>query len=228
MPRSPITQVEFDELTKALALEFQSAVIDFQMYEDLAEAADAHPVVVAQSRAFWDMSIQSHLNSAILRLCRVYDQQVSSMNFAKWLRLIKGNPNWFKGNKPDPTELDKDIEFASNTNPQVQNLTKFRGTVVAHLGENYVLNVRNTRESFTLTFGDVKELLQKGFRTFNRYSTIYNGQEWSPNLVGAKDYEFIFHELEKAIERIRAEQLEGFEKHRGVKPDSGRSPDHKP
>jgi hypothetical protein len=216
MATPSITQPEFEELTKSLATEIQSAAVDYRMYEDLAKAADSHPIVVLQSRAFWDMTIQSHLNSAILRLCRVYDQQVSSMNLAKWLRLIKGHPAWFTGQPLDAAKLDQDISYASNKNPKVENLTKYRGNVVAHLGQNYVLNVRNTRHSFNLTHGDVKELLKSGLRIVNHYSTIYNGHSWSADLIGADDHQFIFRELEKAIARTKAQQLAGFEKFRGI------------
>ena len=214
MARPPITQHDFEELTNSLAMEIQSATIDYRMYEDLAKAADAHPIVVIQSRAFWNMTIQSHLNSAILRLGRVYDQQASSMNLAKWLRLIKEQPSWFTKEALDSAKLDQDISYASNKNLKIENLTKYRGNVVAHLGQNYVLNFRNTRHSFNLSHGDVKELLESGLRIVNHYSTIYNSHSWSADLIGADDYKFIFKELERAIERIKAEQLAGFEKFR--------------
>lgn len=206
MPRPKIAEADFVNLTKALAEEIQSAHIDYQLYEDLSAAADENEIVVIQSRAFWTMTIQNHLNSAILRLCRVYDQQKSSMNLSKWLKIIKNNQKWFVKQPVDTIALDKDIEYASNDNPLVKNLTKYRGNVIAHIGENYVLDVRSTRKSFKLTHGNVKELLAKGLSIVNHYSSQYNQKSWSPNLVGADDYQFVFRELKNAIERIKAKQ----------------------
>jgi uncharacterized protein (DUF3820 family) len=110
--------------------------------------------------------------------------------------------------------LNQDITFASNDNRTVLNLTKYRGSVVAHLGETYVLNFRGARTSFKLTHGDVKELLKNGLAIVNRYSSLYNGYSWSPDLIGADDYMFIFRELKNAIDRIRAEQEAELQKHK--------------
>lgn len=213
MPRPSITTSDFEELTRSLAIEIQSALIDYTMYENLAKGADAHPTVVDRSRAFWDLTIQSHLNSAILRLCRIYDQQVSSMNLAKWLKLIKCNPAWFMGKSIDIAQLDEDIKYASNHNPLVDNLTRYRGNVIAHLGENYVLNYRNTKHSFKLTYGDIKDLLKNALKILNNYARLYNGHNWSANLIGADDYQFIFRELEKVLEKYRIEHEAEIQKY---------------
>ncbi len=208
MPRPAIARDEFGQLTRSLAVEIQSATIDYTMYENLAKAADAHLDVVTQSRAFWDLTISSHLNSAILRLCRVYDQQVSSMNLAKWLRLIKGNTSWFTRSSLDLGKLDEHIAYASNKNILVKNLTLFRGNVVAHIGQNYVLNYRDTQNSFKLTHGNLKELLKRGLKILNLYSAAFDGNAWSGDLIGADDYKFVFRELKLAVKRHKQRFIE--------------------
>ncbi len=205
MSRPQITKPDFDKLTDALAFRAMCAVIDYQMYENLMKAAEENEIVVNQSRVFWKMTIDAHLNSAVLRLCRVYDQQRSSMNLSKWLRLLKHNPNWLR-DSADPTQLERDMEYVSEQNLKVKNLTTYRGNVVAHLGENYVLDLRNTRQSFKLTYGDLKELLENGLKIVNRYGTVYKGHSWSRNMAGEDDYQFIFRELKKTVEKYRAEQ----------------------
>jgi hypothetical protein len=202
MRHPQITIADFDKLTDALAFECQYAAVDYRMYEDLAKAAGENEIVVIQSKAFWSMTISAHLNSAILRLCRIYDHQVSAMSLLKWLKLIKQKPKWLQV-PPDPKQLDADIRYVSNDNPKIENLTKYRGNVVAHLGQNYVLNFRETRQSFKFTHGDMKELLEHGLKIVNRYAALYKGHTWSSNMIGADDYQFVFKELKHAIERKR-------------------------
>ena len=204
MPHLQITEADFDKLTDALAFESQYAVVDYRMYTDLSKAAEENEIVVIQSRAFWTMTIDAHLNSAMLRLCRIYDHQASAMSLLKWLKLIKQNSKWLR-EPADPNQLDKDIEYVSNENAKVENLTKYRGNVVAHLGANYVLDFRNTRTSFKLTYGDVEELIENGLKIVNRYGALYKGHTWSASMIGADDYRFVFEELKHAIERKRAE-----------------------
>jgi len=212
MPHRRITQTDFDKLTDALAFESQYAVVDYRMYNDLAKAAEENEIVVNQSRAFWTTTIAAHLNSAILRLCRIYDHQVSAMSLLKWLTLIKQNPKWLR-EPAAPSQLEEDIKYASNGNPKVVNLTKYRGHVVAHLGQNYVLDIRNTRGSFKLTYGDLEELVENGLKIVNRYGALYKGHTWSANMVGADDYKFVFEELKQVIERKRTEIDAKIQKH---------------
>lgn len=215
-PSLPITEAEFVKLTGTLAEEIQGANIDYTLYRDLHDACCNHAIVVQQSRAFWPMTLDAHINSAVLRLCRIYDTHKSSFNLRKWLRLIKANPRWFseaafearKSNpissyhgSPDPAQLELDIEFAGVTNPLVKNLIAFRGNMVAHLGENWVLDRRNTRTSFRLTLGNLKTLATTALTILNRYMGLYDSQEYSATLLGGNDFEFIFARLMESIER---------------------------
>ena len=89
------SEKEFTELAKALAEEIQGANVDYRMYRDLQKTCAENQVVVQQSGPFWPMTIDAHLNSAVLRLCRVYDTERSSLNLRSWLEQIKANPDWF-------------------------------------------------------------------------------------------------------------------------------------
>ncbi len=166
-----MTEAEFGEFTNKLKEEIPSACIDFRMYRDLRDACVEHEIVVQQSKAFWPMTLDAHLNSAVLRLCRIYNAQKSSLNLVYWVETIRDNPKWFSEQafrarnpgrnyygSPDSEQLKKDIGFASEENPTVKNLIRFRGSLIAHIGENYVLKRFNAHESFKVTIGDLDEL----------------------------------------------------------------------
>ena len=215
-PPPPITESEFVKLTETLAAEIQRTNIDYRLYRDLSDACTSHAIVVQQSRVFWPMTLDAHLNSAVLRLCRIYDTHKSSFNLRKWLMLIKRNPAWFsesafearKSNpistyhgSPDATQLESDIESASVNNPIVKNLVAFRGNMLAHLGENWALNRRNARAAFRLTLGDVETLAANALSILNRYMGLYDSQQYAATLLGGNDFDFVFARLRESIEQ---------------------------
>ncbi len=218
-----MTEAEFDEFTNKLKKEIPSACIDYKMYRDLRNACVEHEIVVQQSRAFWPMTVDAHLNSAVLRICRIYDTQKSSLNLVYWLKTIRDNPHWFSESvfrtrhadrnyygQPDKEQLTKDIEFASEGNLTVKNLIKFRGSLIAHIGENYFLKRFNAHESFKVTLGDLETLTTGALTILNRYMHLYEAGEYSANMIGADDFKFIFTTMKKAIDRREKELQEQF------------------
>jgi hypothetical protein len=167
------THVEFEKLTQALALEAQSANLDYRLLRSLTGAIKEHETELNQSCVFWQMTFEAHLNSCLFRLCRVYDHQKRSINLGRWLAMINTNRDWFMeaaykcrrpgseySGPPDAAQLTDDIAFASEkTNPLVRNLTAFRGNVLAHIGRRYVLRDRESPTGFNITYGDVKTLV---------------------------------------------------------------------
>ena len=186
-----MTEAEFDCFTAKLSEEIPAACIDYQMYSDLHNACVDHGIVVEQSKAFWPMTVDAHLNSAVLRICRVYDTQKNSLNLAYWLKTIRDNPQWFTEaafrarhadrdyhGPPDKEQLVVDIAFASEANPTVKKLIKFRGSLVAHIGQNYVLKRFNAHETCKVTFGDLEALTTGALTILNRYMKLYEAGEF--------------------------------------------------
>lgn len=211
---------EFEKLTQALALEAQSANLDHQLWRNLTSTPERHETEFNQSRVFWQMTFEAHFNSCLFRLCRLYDHQKCSFNLGRWLAIIKNNPNWFTSaaykscrpgseysGPPDPTQLAADIDYASyRTNPLVKNLTKFRSNVLAHMGRDYVLRDKGAPAIFKMTYGDVKTLVKQAIKIINRYTQIYNGHTYSPNMTGLDDFSFILEAVRERVQRLRGEK----------------------
>jgi hypothetical protein len=69
-------------LLKVLALELVDGNIRFLMHMDLIKAYEAsigHGGVMRESWTFWSLTINSHIDSAIFRLCRIYDQHKTNL-----------------------------------------------------------------------------------------------------------------------------------------------------
>ena len=212
-----MSQKEFEKLTQALALEAQGANLDYQLWQSLTSATKQYETELNQSCVFWQMTFEAHLNSCLFRLYRVYDHQKSSINLGRWLAMIKTNPSWFaeaayKGRRPDSeysgppnaAQLANDITFASDkANPLVKNLMAFRGNVLAHMGRKHVLRDRESPTGFKITYGDVKTLVGQSMKIVNRYSQLYNGNQYSVIMAGINDFHFILDALRDRVEAIR-------------------------
>jgi AbiU2 len=213
MSRTPVTEEEFTKLSKALAEEVQALNIDFILFQDLQNAAQKYHRVIGQSPAFWNSTLEAHLNSVVLRACRVYDTQVSALGINYWLRLIRDNPKWFtkeafearKSNpissyhgSPNPEQLCKDLEYTDKKTELIDNLMDFRGNMVAHIGQNWIMG--RHKKPFKVTHGDLRELIDKAHEILNRYWRLYDSQEFSRTQIGAKDFEYIFHCLHESIQ----------------------------
>jgi hypothetical protein len=213
MSGASITEEEFTKLSKALAQEVQALNIDFILFQDLQNAAQQYDQVIRQSPAFWNSTLEAHLNSVVLRVCRVYDTQVSALGINYWLRIIRDNPKWFtkeafearKSNPisthhgpPDPTLLSADLQYTDKKTELIENLMGFRGNMIAHIGQNWAIG--RHRKPFNVTYGELQELINKAHEILNRYWRLYDAHEFSRTQVGAKDFEFIFNRLKKSIE----------------------------
>jgi hypothetical protein len=71
---------EFSRLLKALADDIVVAHIHYQLYKDLTQSLYDHPRVNSQSRTFWQLTLNAHINTCTHVLCRAYDQETKSLH----------------------------------------------------------------------------------------------------------------------------------------------------
>jgi hypothetical protein len=85
---------EFQRLLHAIALELVDANIAFRMHTDLIAAYESEcGEVMRQAWTFWSLTIQGHLDSAVFRLCRIYDQDDKNLGLRGFIHTIKSNPH---------------------------------------------------------------------------------------------------------------------------------------
>lgn len=199
---------ELKKLLDALALEIVDANIYYRLYSDLNDSIVDNWREFSQSNTFWSLTFNSLQDAMMSRLCRVFDQQSSSLNLFNLLETIKANIHFFKENHfrerlkdnafveslakvdriPIELQLDKDILFASNQNPLVRKLMIWRNNIVAHKGARVSLGEDKILSNNALSEEELKTLLDESFSIFNRYSSLYQALTWSRQIVGHDDY----------------------------------------
>ena len=217
-----LDSAEFQSLLDALASELVEANIHFKLYADLTGAISEYQEEYNQSTAFWSLTLQAHLDAAVFRLCKIYDQHTNTLNLRNLLDTIKANISVFdtedfrqrlKGNpfveslsdesrKPDEKQLEIDLVYVSEENPLVKNLIVLRNNFFAHRSAKNAITKRNLAEDYPLTIKNVEELLVDGMRLINRYSSLFRASTYSTNMVGRDDFQFVLKSIREHLALI--------------------------
>lgn len=215
---------EFHKLLKALASELVEANIHYKLHRDLVDSIEEYNKEINQSSAFWSLTIRSHLDVSMYRLCKIYDQHSRSLNLKNLLDTIKKNigifdiPDFKKrmkdnpfvdslskdSRKPDKKQLEEDIDFVTaKTNPLVANLINgWRNNLLAHIGSRPIVQSKNIAADYPMTSDEIKELLTSGMSILNRYSHLFSASTYSTQMIGHDDYNFVLKSIKHNLETI--------------------------
>ncbi len=224
---------EFGRLLNALADEMVSTCMHFRLYSDLKAAVNNYITELNQSPAFWFLTYRAHIDTVLLRLCRIYDQHSSSLNLKNLLDTIWANINIFdvehfrerlKNNpfvdslasnpiKPDIEQLKKDIYYVSVANNSVKTLLRWRNNSIVHKSPKFIIKDLNITNEYPLSLDEIKRLLEEGRSILNRYSYLFHATIYSTQIVGHDDYRKVLEAVRTVIKQYedkRALELEFF------------------
>lgn len=89
------SDAELEKLLDALASDIVDANIYYRLFSDLIAAAAEHPKEVAEAHTYWQLTIASIKEAYIIRLCRIFDQEKSTLSLTNLLDTIKANLIFF-------------------------------------------------------------------------------------------------------------------------------------
>ena len=95
MPIPIKTAEEFRRLLTTLTDELVDANIHWQLYSDLALAGTKYAREFNQARTFWGLTVSAHLDAAVFRLCKIYDQHRDGLNLRSFLETVQLNHSVF-------------------------------------------------------------------------------------------------------------------------------------
>ena len=199
---------DLSALLDALADEIITAHVTHRLYCDLVDAIPEYHDEMNKSPAFWRLTLDSLRDARILRLCRIFDQEASSLNLGNLLETIRANTHLFGAEEfkkrlkdnphveslaehprsPDMTELEANLVFARPGNAVVKKLLLWRNNIVAHRGAKFSLGKKEILEDNPLSKEEMDDLLDKALRIFNKYSSLFRASTWSRDMIGQDDY----------------------------------------
>jgi hypothetical protein len=219
---------EFKRLVEALVLELVDANIAFNMHMNLIEAhVQDRTRAMQESWTFWSLTIQGHLDSAIFRLCRIYDQRLTNLGLPGFLDTIKCNQDLFLQQKyaerlqdrdHAPTliehfeplnapQLQTDIAYVTrDSNPTVDRLIDIRHNYYSHRNARDVVADVVIAEAYPHMRDEVGELLSNGLAIVNRYSLLFDANSYPGQIIGQSDYHYVLRAVQERIDRQRRER----------------------
>lgn len=220
---------EFGKLLDALAGEIVSAGWHFKLHKALSSASTEYHLEFAQSPTFWSLTFAAHLDAAIVRLCKIYDQHNVSLNLRNFLDTISENLSLFeiaefrdrfKDNpfveslaqdprKPDTAQLQADISLVGDTNPAVKKLIVWRNNLVAHRSPKLTTGQLNLTAQYPISLTEVESLITNARSILNRYSSLFSASIQSSMLIGEDDFKTTIEAVRTDIVR-RERELETF------------------
>lgn len=215
---------DFARLLDDLTDELVEGNVHFSLYQDLVAAYPEYAREFNQSNTFRTLTLTSHLDATIGRLCKAYDQHKTSLNLRNLLDTIRENsplfddPNFrerLKGNpfgdslaetprKPEEEQLQRDIESVSGNNPLVKKLTIWRNNFYSHRSREHALTPGALAKDYPLTLSDISTLLRNGMEVVNRYSNLFNATSYSTNIVGRSDYMSVLKAVREGLDAYEA------------------------
>ena len=193
----------------------------YHLYRNICALLPDYQREIAQSRAFWSLVLQALQDSAILRLCRVYDQESKSLSLYTFLLTVRDSPEVFQeaefrkrldGNPgveilvayrqrlPMP-QLEQDILVTSCRDPLVHKLILWRHNAIAHRGYEIAKGNRQVLDNSPFTGDDWVTLIDRSFDILNRYAFLFDARSYSVKLIGEDDYKDLFHFLRLGLKK---------------------------
>lgn len=226
MPRKQVMKnrirsvADFQKVLHALCVDLGQASDHYTLFRKLI-AAQRGPFTKAlsQSQTFWSLTYGAHLETAVFRLCRAYDQGTDPLTLRTLIQTIKLRPAFLPVPSPplDDAELDATLASVSHeTSRAVKHLMMWRHKFYAHRDAEKIIGERTLSDEFPITYDDVDALLENGFNIVNRYSVAFFDSSYLRKIVGADDYLKVLRTLQDHEEAVEAKLREEMPRAEGA------------
>jgi hypothetical protein len=202
------SDADLNSLLDAIAQDIIGAHVNYRLFCKIGDSSTEFAAEIAQSNTFWYLTTTALKESAVLRLCRVYDQEKSSLSLVRLLHTFKANLGRFSEEEfrirlsanpcvdslaksnciPSAEDIEADIKLATKEHKAVEKLILWRGTVIAHRGESFSMGKNQKLVENPLRQEDIEFLLSNALSTFNKYSNLFRASTHIPAMIGQDDY----------------------------------------
>ena len=213
------TDEKFSRELNSLQKDIFRAKVHFDIFNGLRQAWYVREI--SNAPCFWDFTMQAHIDAAVWRLCRIYDEHGAAFHLTRFLEesVLKA-PNLFseiafrERLKNDVNrdvdglakyrrtlnheQLKQELWFCSDQNPLVKNLRLWRDNVIAH--NNYaeaVVQGEPFHKRHPLPYEDIQKLIDEAFSIANSYSSLFRASIHSEEFASKQhtDYRFVLEAM---------------------------------
>jgi hypothetical protein len=212
---------ELNQLLDALVKEIVDANIYHRLFCDLLDSIPEYEREFQESQTFWHIILSALMDSRMANLCKVYDQESTSLNLVNLLHTIKANLHLFTADNfkqrmagnafldslasydriPQLKDVEIDIESVTWQNPLVKKLMVWRNNIVAHRGAKVSLGKNQILTDNSISKEEVEQLLDHSLKVFNKYSGLYRASSHSRQIIGHDDYKDVFRFIRLGLKK---------------------------
>ncbi len=204
----------FKTLTQRLVDEVRAATMHYELYRTLRQSAKEYGRALNQSRHFWSLTLNAHLEACRIALCRIYDQERRSLGLRNWIENFRETvlptiddaeerAAHHNSTPVSDSNAERDLGLVSAKDPLVNALIVQRNNAIAHVSRGWTDDGKSVFESFPLTFADFEKLIARAESTINRYSTFVYGTNHGMQTFEDDDVSFVLTAIKSASERGR-------------------------
>lgn len=208
---------EFSRRLSALAQDIIDAHVHYKLWRELQKQQKDNPAIMAQSPAFWRLTMRAHLNSCLYHLSRVYVAERFCMSISMLLAAIKEDEKQFgrkggvagagplveclvKGSKPlDGALLNEDMKLCAVSDVLVRKLIATRAKGFSKIGTKVGVSPKRDEEALLLGFRDIDMLLARALTVFRHYSSQFEVTSQSGKVIANDDYKNLFRSVADAM-----------------------------
>jgi hypothetical protein len=193
----------------------------YHLYRNVGGMLNTHKREVSQSNAFWSLVLMALQDAAMLRLCRVYDQDDDAVSLHTFLLTVRDSPDIFREEEfrkrladnpflellarlskgPAKAQLERDVLMTSKKDPLVRKLILLRHKAIAHSDYGLAKEGKRFLHDPPLTGNEWLALIDRSFDILNRYATLFGACTYSMSLIGENDYKSLFHFLRLGLKK---------------------------
>ena len=157
---------------------------------------------------FWSLTLNAHLEAFRISLCRVYDQEKSSLGLHCWLTLFRNEllslehrdeaiRDRYHCNPLTEEELDQDLAKVVVSDCLVKTLVKQRGSAIAHVGAKKIVKGSSGLAGLPMKFTDWGNLLERADLILNRYSILQTGESFAFLSHQSHDFQVVLNDIRR-------------------------------
>ena len=189
------------------------------LWKNLSKRLGSDPkgTVISVAPTFFGMTLEAHLNTAILHAARIFDTHRDSLNIQKLLNRADSEQGTLSQDQRKVL-----AEAVAEGNARLLNLEPVRNAVntrrsktLAHLDPKIVSNPIEVVKQSEITVADLDGIFDSAWQVLNGISAVYWDLSFSHQLIGVDDCELVVD----YVASFKKRQREEYEAEFGPFPD---------
>lgn len=187
-----------------------------RIWEGLSKALSKTPQLAKVAKTFFGLTLQAHIEQAILHAARLYDSNKEAVTVRSLLTLAEKKAGQFQDTRPD--EVRQIISGARQqlgaVEPLLDAVQTRRNKLLAHLDPQAIFDPSKVAEGSETTIKNMEKLFDTAGSVLNNISGSYRGSTSVLDLLDTSDFENML----RVIKRGKRAQFEEYEKEFGPLP----------